>query len=69
MTGNVLKNGVFLTGGCSNISGCVEYIQSQVGVLVNKTENSLSCTCLGAKKLVENKKNIKIKQNRGKIYE
>lgn len=69
MTGNVLQNGVFLTGGCSNVSGCVEFIQNQVGVLVNKTENPLSCTCFGAKKFVELNKSMKEKVDRGNVNE
>lgn len=69
MTGNILRNGVFLTGGCSSINGCVDYIQNEVGVLVNTVENPLSCTCLGASKLIENNKKIKTKSNRGKQYE
>lgn len=68
MTGNVLKNGIFLTGGSSNISGCIEFIQNELSVLVNRTENPLSCTCLGAKKLIENRNSLN-KKNRGKRNE
>ncbi len=58
MTGNIIKNGIFLTGGCSNINGCVEYIEKEVGILVKTVDNPLDCTCLGASILIDNfKKN------------
>lgn len=66
MTGNVLRNGIFLTGGCSKINGCVEYLENEIGIAVNVVENPLTCTCEGASKLINK---IKIKNNRRKNNE
>lgn len=66
MTGNILRNGIFLTGGCSKINGCVEYLENKIGIAVNVVENPLTCTCEGASKLINK---IKIKNNRRKNNE
>ena len=66
MTGNVLRNGIYLTGGCSKINGCVEYLQNELRVAINVTENPLTCTCSGARILANS---IKAKNNRRKNNE
>ena len=66
MTGNVLKNGVFITGGCSKINGCVEYLQNELRIGINLSDNPLTCTCEGARVLVNTMTN---KSNRRKINE
>lgn len=66
MTGNVLRNGIYLTGGCSKINGCVEYLQNELRVAMNVTENPLTCTCSGARILANS---IKAKNNRRKNNE
>lgn len=52
MSGNVIKNGIYLTGGSSYVKGAISYIQKEVGVLVNPVEHSISCTCMGANKML-----------------
>ena len=64
MTGNILKNGIFLTGGCSNINGCVEYIENEVGIRVNTVDNPLTCTCSGSLSLISGMKKNKTNSRR-----
>ena len=66
MTGNVLRNGIFLTGGCSKINGCVEYLQNELRIAINVVDNPLTCTCAGASILASE---LKVKNNRRKSNE
>ena len=57
---------IFLTGGCSKINGCVEYLQNELRIAINISENPLTCTCEGVSILVNN---MKAKNNRRKNNE
>lgn len=69
MTGNIIKNGVYLTGGSSYVKGAISYIEKEVGVLVNPVEHSISCTCMGANKMISSLKGGSSGGRKRKSYE
>ena len=52
---NIQANGIYLTGGLSNLKGVAIYIEAVLGVKVNVTEEPEFCAVKGLKKIIQSK--------------
>lgn len=52
MSANIIRNGIYLSGGSSYVKGAVSYIENEIGIAVNPVEHAISCTCTGANKMI-----------------
>lgn len=59
LSADIMKNGIYFTGGLSLLKGLVEYIQSQIEIPCFLSENPLEDTIRGCGMVVENRDLIK----------
>ncbi len=52
---SIQRNGIYLTGGLSNLKGISEYIGERIGLAVNGTEEPEFCAVRGLKKIIQSK--------------
>ena len=55
MAGDVMANGITLSGGCANLSGLVERLSRELGVECRIAENPADCVALGAGRAIHSK--------------
>ena len=54
LIGDIVSQGIYLTGGGSLIDGLAEFLEKELNVKVNKMENPLHSVVLGLGKIIEN---------------
>ena len=52
---SIQKNGIYITGGMSNLKGLAHYIESYTGLKVNTLNNPEFCTVKGLKQIIQSK--------------
>ena len=52
---SIQKNGIYITGGTSDMKGLAHYIESYIGLKVNPTESPEFCTVKGLKQIIQSK--------------
>jgi rod shape-determining protein MreB len=54
LIGDIVANGIYLTGGGSLIDGLAEFLEKELNVKINKLDNPLHSVVLGLGKIIEN---------------
>lgn len=60
LMGDIAANGIYLTGGGSNLKGLDEYLASEIGLKVSLAENTSACVAEGIGALIKDSNMIKV---------